>query len=157
MRHLATIIALSLAASACAADIRGIRFPFAEEKEMAVFIAETERALAEPQARVWRNGLSWLKVYCDKKRIPYWETLRGGSAVDMILRGYYEHTRELADVIEALAKEARSATGEEAARLRARADELSKSRDALNDEVAQIVFAQKKSPGQRLEPTPGES
>lgn len=125
---------------ALAKDIRDIRFPFAEEKEMTAFITETEPQLSgELQQRVWRNGLKWMREESDRKRVSFWQWLRGMRADDAIRLGYITHCAMLSDEIEALAKEAREKNGEEAARLKARAAKLSKARDAISAEVTDAL------------------
>lgn len=123
--------------SVAAKDIREIRFPFADEKEMAAFIKETGDGLTDPiQRRVWENGLGWMREHAEAKRSDFWQWLRGMHATDAINVGYATHGKLLADRIEAIANEARQKNGEEAARLKMRVAELSKNRDAIFEELA---------------------
>ena len=134
MKFLALLLLSVVALTA--KDIGEVRFPFVDEKEMSAFIARTEPQLgSDLQKRVWQNGLRWMREESERKRVSFPQWLRGMHATDMILLGYTAHCKALSDQIESLAKEARMKNGEEAARLNARAAELSKWRDALTDEM----------------------
>lgn len=141
MKFLALLLLTAFAvASVAAKDLREVRFPFVEQKEMEAFIAQTGAELSSDiEKRAWNNGLLWMREESARKGVSFWQWLRGMHAADMVSLGYITHGKTLADEIEALSKQARESSGEAAARLKARAAELSKSRDALSDEMTEAL------------------
>ncbi|WP_415907271.1 hypothetical protein [Oleiharenicola sp. Vm1] len=153
MKFLPLFFVLCVVASAT--DLRDVRFPFGDEKELSAFITATEPRLdTEQQRRVWRNGLAWMREHANEKKVSFWQWLRGMRADEAVMLGYITHIKKLSDVIESLAKEAREKGGEEAARLKARAAELSKAADALMQEVNEVALPAHKheSSGTALKP-----
>jgi len=138
--------------SVAAKDLREIRFPFGDEKELSAFIAETEPQIAnDVQRRVWRNALAWMREESDRKNGDFWKWIRGMHAADMAVIGYTYRKIALSEEIEALKKASATAAPEEAARLNARISDLRNTREALHSEVWGALTPPKKD-GERFYP-----